>query len=302
MSPVAWHRFGVCTAASVVLLTTGFLVAATDSAPQTKSSVQSGEAKKSEKGRTSIILSGASLSVSLLALAVSSMPVFNCSINMAGRLPDVLSGAAGGGILAERSNDEIREALSDIIRDALRASSVIARTRELVRKRPQKRTLLALSDTFNDVLALAHHALLEQQISVPTELEPGLSHVFADRVQIQQVLLNLIMNAIDAMTDVENDRRMIKLCAAREDRFDEPVVLVEVQDFGRGFNASDAERLFDAFYSTKPNGMGMGLPISRSIVEAHGGRLWAAPNQGRGATFYFTLPAEPDCSEIESSV
>jgi len=144
--------------------------------------------------------------------------------------------------------------------------------------------------------------LLEQHVTVSTELEPDLPHVFADRVQMQQVLLNLIMNAVDAMTDVENDRRMIKLCAARETRFDEPVVLVEVQDFGRGFSASDAERLFDAFYSTKTSGMGMGLPINRSIVEAHGGRLWASPNQSPGATFYFTLPAEPDCSEIESSV
>jgi signal transduction histidine kinase len=150
---------------------------------------------------------------------------------------------------------------------------ILARARELARKTPPKRTLLALSDTFNDVLALARHALLEQHITVRTELEPGLPRVFADRVQIQQILLNLILNAIYAMTDVEQDRRMIRFCAARKDRFDEPVVLIEAQDFGRGFSASDAERLFDAFYSTRPNGIGMGLPISRSIVEAHGGRL-----------------------------
>lgn len=191
------------------------------------------------------------------------------------------------------SNDEIREALSDIVGDALRASSVVARIRDHVRRTPPKRTLLALSETFNDLSALANHDLLEQHITIRTELEPDLPLVFADRIQIQQVLLNLIMNGIDAMRDVEYDRRMIKLRAAREDRPDDPVVLIQVQDFGRGFRASDAERLFDAFYSTKSNGMGMGLTISRSIVEAHGGRLWTTPNQeGPGATFYFTLPAE----------
>jgi signal transduction histidine kinase len=152
--------------------------------------------------------------------------------------------------------------------------------------------LLALNETFDEVLALANHALLEQHITVRTELEPDLPLVVADRIQIQQVLVNLIINAIDAMSDVEHDRRRINLRAAHENRSADPIVLIQVQDFGCGFMASDAERLFDAFYSTKSNGMGMGLTISRSIVEAHGGRLWTTPSQDPGATFYFTLPAD----------
>jgi signal transduction histidine kinase len=135
--------------------------------------------------------------------------------------------------------------------------------------------------------------LAERRIEVRTELPEDLPRVFGDRVQLQQVLLNLVMNGIEAMSGVAGERRRLLTIGCQRDGLDgRPSVRISVQDLGSGSEAENMEHLFEAFYSTKPQGMGMGLRISRSIVEAHGGRLWAAPNAGPGAAFFFVLPAE----------
>ena len=126
-------------------------------------------------------------------------------------------------------------------------------------------------------------------MSLQTELAAGLPLVTADRVQLQQVLLNLITNALDALRLVKDRPRFLRI---RTDKPDARTVRVAVQDTGVGVDPQQAEHLFQAFFTTKPNGLGMGLSISRSIVEAHGGRLWATPNDGPGVTFLFTLPVE----------
>ena len=143
------------------------------------------------------------------------------------------------------------------------------------------------------MLALARRELAERRIEVRTELPEDLPRVLGDRVQLQQVLLNLVMNGIEAMSGVAGERRRLLTIGGQGDGLDgSPSVRISVQDLGSGIEAENMEHLFEAFYSTKPQGMGMGLRISRSIVEAHGGRLWAAPNAGPGAAFFFALPAE----------
>jgi signal transduction histidine kinase len=121
---------------------------------------------------------------------------------------------------------------------------------------------------------------------LPEELPP----VLGDRVQLQQVLLNLVVNGMDAMDTVEESKRILIICGHRETRDEMPGALLSVQDSGTGLKPEEMDRLFEAFYTTKPHGMGMGLAISRAIIEAHGGLLWAEPNQGPGATFLFSLP------------
>jgi hypothetical protein len=150
---------------------------------------------------------------------------------------------------------------------------------------------LDLRDIIADVLALARHESATRRVTIHTEIprEPPL--VLGDRVQLQQVLLNLVINGMDAMNTVEESKRVLFIrghCETRNGRLE---TLASVQDAGIGFKAEEMGRLFEAFYTTKPQGMGMGLAISRTIIEAHGGRLWAEPNQGPGATFLFSLPA-----------
>jgi len=125
---------------------------------------------------------------------------------------------------------------------------------------------------------------------LPSELPP----ILGDRVQLQQVLLNLVVNGMDAMNAVEESKRVLIIRGRREIRDSKPEARLSVQDAGSGFKPGEMERLFETFYTTKAHGMGMGLAISRSIIEAHGGRLWAEPNQGPGAMFLFTLPAAPE--------
>ena len=190
------------------------------------------------------------------------------------------------------SQQEIREALSDIAKDANRASGIITRIRALAKKTAPETTSLSLKDMVADALALAHHTLTQWRIIVRTELAEDLPRVPGDRVQFQQVLLNLVMNAIEAMSDVEQNRRVMTITGQRGELEGKSVAVISVQDLGIGFKPEDLERLFQPFYTTKPHGMGMGLRISRSIVEAHGGRLWATTNAGRGATFACAFPAE----------
>jgi hypothetical protein len=185
---------------------------------------------------------------------------------------------------------DVREALTDIVDDSNRASAVIARIRRLARKAPFERSILDLNDLVGDVLVLARHEFATRLVNVRTALPADPPWVAGDRVQLQQVLLNLIVNGMDAMTAVEDARRVLVIGVGREGAAEKANWVVGVQDAGVGFAREDEERLFQAFFTTKPQGMGMGLAISRSIVEAHGGRLWARPNDGPGATFLFSLP------------
>ena len=192
--------------------------------------------------------------------------------------------------------EEVRDALTEIIDDADRASAVIARVRQLARKAPFERTLLNLRDVITDVCALARYESASRRVTIRTELPEELPLVSGDRVQLQQVLLNLIVNGMDAMDTTEESRRVLIICTRREIRDGIPEAWLSVQDTGTGFKPETMQRLFEAFYTTKPRGMGMGLAISRSIIEAHGGRLWAELNQGPGATFLFSLPDAGDAA------
>jgi C4-dicarboxylate-specific signal transduction histidine kinase len=179
----------------------------------------------------------------------------------------------------------LRRALGEIVADATRASAVISRIRTFIKKAPTDMCELDINNVIQEVLALAGHELHENQVLVDCHLTETLPQVRADRVQLQQVLLNLIMNGVEAMTGVQS--RTLSL----ESRTDESGnVLVAVRDSGAGFG-SEVDRLFTPFFTTKENGMGMGLAISRSLIESHGGRLWATANSPQGAVLSFTLPA-----------
>jgi signal transduction histidine kinase len=190
--------------------------------------------------------------------------------------------------------EEVREALAEIVDDANRASDVITRVRQLAKRAPFEKSLLDLRDVVQDVLALARYESATRHITIRIDLSKDLPSVSGDRVQLQQVLLNLVMNGMDAMSQVEEAKRVLMICGRRETHDGVSRALLNVQDSGSGFKPEEMDRLFEAFYTTKPQGMGMGLAISRSIIEAHGGRLWADPNQGPGATFLFSLPAAPE--------
>jgi C4-dicarboxylate-specific signal transduction histidine kinase len=181
--------------------------------------------------------------------------------------------------------DEARAATRRIVRDGNRGSDIIARIRGMLKKEPPTRVRLNVNDVIQEVIALARMDL--HGVALQTDLADSLAEVTADRVQLQQVLLNLTVNAIDAMKPVTDRPRALLI---RTRNHDERTVLVAVQDSGVGLDAKQMEQIFETFYTTKPEGLGMGLSICRSIIEGHGGRLWAEPNQGPGATFQFTLP------------
>ena len=185
--------------------------------------------------------------------------------------------------------DEARAAAQRIVRDGNRASDVIARIRGFLRKGEPATVKLSVNDVVREIIMLAQGEVLRRDASLLTELADGLPAVSADRVQLQQLLLNLMMNALDAMSAVTDRPRVLRI---RTSTCESAAILVALRDSGVGLNPEQMERLFEAFYTTKPEGMGMGLSISRSIVEMHGGRLWATPNDGSGATFQFTLPIE----------
>ena len=187
--------------------------------------------------------------------------------------------------------DEIRAALSDIVEDVARASAVVTRVRQLASNAPVESSPLDVRDVIADVLALARYESTARRVSVQTELPDTLSPVLGDRVQLQQVLFNLVMNGMDAMSAVEESKRVLTIRARCMGNDLTSETLISVSDVGIGFEREAAGRLFDAFYTTKPQGMGMGLAISRSIINAHGGRLRAERNDGPGATFVFSLPS-----------
>jgi PAS domain S-box-containing protein len=183
--------------------------------------------------------------------------------------------------------DEVREAVESIIKDGKRAGEVIRRVRGLAHKTATQKTPLDLNDVVREVVALVEHELLSRRVSLRMELTPALPPVLADRVQLQQVIINLMMNGIEAMQAVTDRPRDLVIRSCQDEEHE---VLLSVQDRGTGISAESADRLFKAFFTTKSSGMGMGLSICRSIIEAHGGRVWAVPNVPHGAAFHFTLP------------
>jgi PAS domain S-box-containing protein len=185
--------------------------------------------------------------------------------------------------------EKARQALERIIRDGSRAGEVIGRVRALVKKMPPRTDLFDINEAILEVIALAQSELQKLPVNLRTHLASDVPLVTADRVQLQQVILNLIVNAIDAMSGVSDGPRELVVGSGLSDPDD---VFVEVRDSGPGLEPENLNRLFDSFYTTKPEGMGMGLSISRSIVESHGGRLWAMANEPHGAVFRFTLPVE----------
>lgn len=190
----------------------------------------------------------------------------------------------------EPNIEEAMRAVQRIVRDANRAADVIAHTRALLRKSSAEKTLLSVTEVAREVLALVHPEILRQRVVIKESLADGLPPVLGDRIQLQQVILNLILNGIEAMTEVSNRSRELAIRTEPHRLEAGPAVLVAVQDAGVGLAPENRERVFDAFYTTKSHGLGMGLSISRSIIEGHGGRLWAAANPLHGATFQFVLP------------
>ena len=181
--------------------------------------------------------------------------------------------------------DEARDAVQEIIRDANRGSDVIARIRRSLKKEPPSRMRLNINEIVRETIALARVDL--QGTAVQTELAGRLPDVSADRVLLQQVLLNLTVNAIDAMKPVTDRPRLLRI---RTEDHEGRAIQVSVQDSGVGLNLKQLDQIFEPFYTTKTDGLGMGLSVCRSIVEDYGGRLWAEPSPGTGATFQFTLP------------
>ena len=187
--------------------------------------------------------------------------------------------------------DRAREIARRTISDGHRASDVITRLRALFSKTAVATDMLDLNEATREVIALSKNELIRNRIILRSELADGLAPVRGDRVQLQQVILNLLRNAADAMTGV-NDRPKLLVIRTESDEADH--VRLSVQDAGVGFASADAERLFEAFYTTKSGGMGIGLSVSRSIIESHDGRLWATPNDGPGSTFSFSIPSRSE--------
>ena len=170
--------------------------------------------------------------------------------------------------------------------DTDRAGNIIGRIRDQIRKVPPRKHHFDLNAAISEVIVLARSAIIRNGVSVQPRLADQLSLVHGDRVQLQQVVLNLILNAVEAMGSVETGTRELLISTSQ----DHAGILVVVRDSGPGIDPRHLERLFEAFYTTKSNGTGMGLSICRSIIDAHGGRLWASANEPRGAAFQFVLP------------
>ncbi|WP_143197854.1 ATP-binding protein [Bradyrhizobium sp. AS23.2] len=187
--------------------------------------------------------------------------------------------------------DTVRQIANDIVKDGNRASEIISRVRDLIKKAPPRRDHWEINAAIREVIELTRGEAVKSHVSVQTELADGLLFIQGDRVQLQQVILNLIINAVEAMSGTSEDARELHISSGKANWGS---VLVSVRDSGPRLAPASFDRLFDPFYTTKPSGLGMGLTICRSIIEAHGGRLWASANVPSGAIFEFTLPAQPD--------
>jgi PAS domain S-box-containing protein len=187
--------------------------------------------------------------------------------------------------------EEVRQTLGLIVNDGVRAGDVVGRIRDLIKKAPRRKEELQINEAILEVVALTRGEVVKNGVSVRTQLARSLPLIQADRVQLQQVVLNLIINAVEAMSGVGEGARELLISTGRDASNG---VLVSLRDSGPGLDPASLQRLFDPFYTTKSSGMGMGLSICRSIVEAHGGRISAGANKPRGAVFKFSLPLEPD--------
>ena len=187
--------------------------------------------------------------------------------------------------------DEARQAFSDIVRDGNRAAAVVHRIRNLTKKVLPRDERVEINGAIREVFELTRSEAMKNGVSAQTELVEGLPLVHGDRVELQQVLLNLILNAIEAMSEMSEGPRELLITTEKAELGD---LLVAVRDSGPGLAPGALENLFKAFHTTKPDGLGLGLSICNSIIEAHGGRLWASANALRGAVFQFTLPAHRD--------
>jgi signal transduction histidine kinase len=183
--------------------------------------------------------------------------------------------------------EEARQAALRVVRDATRASEIISRVRALFKKDAPQRELVDVNEVIREIVVLSRAEAARYSISVWAELAAELSEVMGDRVQLQQALMNLMMNSIEAMKEIDGARELII-----RSRTEDGQLMVSVSDTGVGLPTQQIDQIFNAFFTTKAHGTGMGLRISRSIVESHGGRLWAADNPPRGATFHLTLPAK----------
>ena len=209
--------------------------------------------------------------------------------------------------LAAQNPEEARQAASLVMADALRAGEIIGRIRALAKKSPPQKDRLDLNETIAEVIVMARNEVQRNRVSLMTQLANELPLILGDRIQLQQVILNLLINAVEAMCGLDESPRELWISSQKvneilveseEDTLEYKAstegagthVLIAVRDSRSGLNLKGRDRLFDAFYTTKPQGLGMGLAISRSIIEAHGGRLWATANAPHGAVFQFTLP------------
>jgi C4-dicarboxylate-specific signal transduction histidine kinase len=184
--------------------------------------------------------------------------------------------------------DEVRQSLDDIVKDGNRAGAVIGRIRDLIKKAPLRRDRLEINEAIREVIDLSRSEATKNSVSLHAELAERSLVVQGDRVQLQQVILNLIINAVEAMSSLDDGPRELLISS---ETFEAANIVVTVRDSGPGLAPGALERLFQPFYTTKPSGLGLGLSICRSIVESHGGKLWASPNVPRGAVFQFRVPA-----------
>jgi PAS domain S-box-containing protein len=200
----------------------------------------------------------------------------------------IANGEASLSLLTQTTPDimEALSAIEDIIQSAYRANAVISRLRELYKRADPKKASVDINSVINEALLLIRREAIDSQVSLNLELASGLPAVLGDRVQLQQVIINLSMNGIEAMANTEGNSRELLIRSTREGPEE---VVVAVRDLGSGVDPEIEDKLFSPFLTTKPNGMGMGLSICRSIIEAHGGRVWASRNSGPGTTFHFTL-------------
>jgi len=186
--------------------------------------------------------------------------------------------------------NEVRDALGCVVRDADRAKDIVGRMRDHIKKTPPRRDPFDLNEAVSEVIVMVRSAIAKHGIAVSSRLMEGPVPIQGDRVQLQQVIVNLILNAVEAMSSIDVGTRELSIRTEQA----QTGVLVAVGDSGPGIDAGNLERVFEPFFTTKSSGVGMGLSICRSIIDAHGGRLWAETNEPRGAVFQFTLPAQEE--------
>lgn len=202
--------------------------------------------------------------------------------------PDVVPILIGTRVVFKKADlDELSEILADIIKDNRRADEVIGRHRTFMRKSELQIAELNINNVIHEIFPLIRSYEIMRNISLEFELDDKIPSVAGDRIQLQQVILNLIMNSSEALENIAGDIRRIVIRTSQKNHNN---VTVAIRDNGIGIDEQSLDSLFEPFYTTKQEGMGMGLPISRSIIEAHGGNLWAENNPDRGARFYFTIP------------